>query len=189
MLSTINVIFLYETGPIQWLSILSAAWLLLAWCFSAKPAVATLLITHPIIMHPCIASHLWVNLWVKDQLKLPTILPLRLHNFVACGRVWPSPHVIKLCNSSGQIVDSNTYFLVDPSCLDQNDLVRWKWDVRKAFKFLLPSLYVCSKNTKVEWLLWCWHIWILNKLSVCSYQMIYGETTMSCTHCEHRYQP
>ena len=41
------------------MNIFSALWLLMAWCFSTRPAVATVLITHP-----CVSSCLWVNQWL-----------------------------------------------------------------------------------------------------------------------------
>ena len=42
-LYTISAIFLYETGPIQWM------WMLMAWCFSTRTSVATVLTTHPCV--------------------------------------------------------------------------------------------------------------------------------------------
>ena len=41
---------------VQYKTILSAMWLLLAWCFSTRAVVATLQ-----NMHLCVSSHLWVN--------------------------------------------------------------------------------------------------------------------------------
>ena len=43
--------------------ILSAMWLLLAWCFSTRVAVATALITHL-----CVSSRLWVNHYFSQDL-------------------------------------------------------------------------------------------------------------------------
>ena len=40
------------------MNILSALWLLMAWCFSTRASVATLQITHP-----CVSSCLWVNVF------------------------------------------------------------------------------------------------------------------------------
>ena len=57
-LFTLCAIFLFETGPIQhvqWMFSL-ALWMLMAWCFSTKASVATVL-----TMHPCISRCLRVN--------------------------------------------------------------------------------------------------------------------------------
>ena len=39
--------------------IYSALWILMAWCFSTRPSVATVMSMHP--TYPCISSYLWVN--------------------------------------------------------------------------------------------------------------------------------
>ena len=44
------------------ISLYSALWLLMAWCFSTRTAVATML-----IKHPCVSSHLWVNRTETDD--------------------------------------------------------------------------------------------------------------------------
>ena len=46
---------LYDTGKMQWM-ISSTLWLLMAWCFSTRSSVTTVL-----NMHPCISSFLQVN--------------------------------------------------------------------------------------------------------------------------------
>ena len=58
MLFTISVIFLYETGRIQWM-FRSALWILMAWCFSTRASVITVL-TKP----PCVSRCLTVREFV-----------------------------------------------------------------------------------------------------------------------------
>ena len=74
MLFIINVIFFYEIDQIQ--CIWSALWTLMAWCFSTRAAIATVL-----SMHPCISRCLWVN---KDT----RTGPLMSYAFLELGHHW-----------------------------------------------------------------------------------------------------
>ena len=53
---TQNEVLWCETTQVWWLNILSTLWILMAWCFSTRASVATVLNTHP-----CVSRCLRVN--------------------------------------------------------------------------------------------------------------------------------
>ena len=79
-------------------------WLLMAWCFSTRTSVATVL-----SIHPCISSCLWVNNKLPRYMTInPCCAELRIHAFlppglsgqrgivIACIRLSVRPSVHKL---------------------------------------------------------------------------------------------
>ena len=67
----------------------SILWLLMAWCFSTRSSVATVLITHP-----CISSCSWINRW---HIRLPdtstshlqTLEPSMITSMIILGHQMP----------------------------------------------------------------------------------------------------
>ena len=80
ILFSITVIFLFAWNLSNTIKVKSVLWLLMAWCFSARAAVATVLITHT-----CVSSCLWVN---------KNLYCWSAHPFITRGQFWPSGIVV-----------------------------------------------------------------------------------------------
>ena len=86
------------------MNIYSILWILMAWCFTTRPPVATVL-----SMHPCISSYLWVNDVINVPYLLQTNLPqpwkynlvfrTDLNLYIIFSGMYTSCHLHVLCGN------------------------------------------------------------------------------------------
>ena len=129
--------------------ILPALWLLMAWCFNTRAAVAMLLITHL-----CISSHIWVNMHVfalmiiiAGSFKRKWLDEWSMISAPNCVKVCScAPHTdnvtVNVCQLSN--VTQHMIFYISWGCLYQSNASCLLWHIT-CFR-LLNSLLGFSKT-------------------------------------------